>query len=292
MRETKAKQETVQDQVGKATNEKKRKNIQDPYSRYKKALAPLTKDQRNMIENYRQAILTGIDKITTDCGLEELENWESIKESFSYEIITPRIAQYLQGEFSVPQACQLGKKLTLRRQGTWFDSLIRKRESLRVCTSDLKVASHYDEDEEKMVYEVTAGLPDWAPPIDPLDPYKTDSESLLLRLEEMKEVKKLPELLGKSGRKHAHRYRRIAEIQLSGVDVGAMHRDSLGAETEEEVRSLKHQTFRFAGEIFAKTFPDLEEKQRVYRTQKGKKWEIKESTFDERKKLYRDPYKE
>ncbi len=55
--------------------------------------------------------------------------------------------------------------------------------------------------------------------------------------------------------------------------------------------SLKRQTYRFAGEIFVKTFPDLKEKQRVYRTQRGKKWEIEKSTFDERKALYRDPYK-
>ncbi len=108
----------------------------------------------------------GINKITTDCGLEELENWESIKERFSYEIINPRIPSTSEENFRFLRPVQLAKKLTLRRQGTWFDSLIRQRESLQVYTSDLKVASHYDGDEEEMVYEVTAGLPDWTPPID------------------------------------------------------------------------------------------------------------------------------
>jgi len=39
-------------------------------------------------------------------------------------------------------------------------------------------------------------------------------------------VKKLPNYWANLGESMSHRYRRIAEIQLSGVDVGAMHRDS------------------------------------------------------------------
>jgi len=34
-------------------------------------------------------MLSGINKITRDYGLEELENWENVKEEFLYEIITP-----------------------------------------------------------------------------------------------------------------------------------------------------------------------------------------------------------
>jgi len=52
------------------------------------------------------------------------------------------------------------------------------------------------------------------------------------------------------------------------------------------------QAKRLAEEKSAETFPDLKERQKVYKDQKGKKWKVKKSTSKERRALYRDPFRE
>ena len=125
-----------------------------------------------------------------------------------------------------------------------------------------------------------------------MDPYRTDPEAYLLRVEEMEHVKKLPEIVGGCGKTWASLYQRILEIQLSGEDVGPRHREMLGVETNKKLTEFKCQAKRLAEEKSAETFPDLKERQKVYKDQKGKKWKVQKSTSKERRELYRDPFRE
>jgi len=270
-----------------SSNPKKRKDVEYRHDLYKRNLETLSEDERELIETYRQAMLSGINKITRGYGLEELENWEDVKEEFLYEVITPRIPLYVRGDFSIPQAVQLAKELTLKRQGSWYRSVFRQRENLQIYPDDFIV----ERDEEGEVCGVASALPDWAPPSAPMDPYRTDPEAYLLRVEEIEHVKKLPEIVGVWG-KWASLYQRILEIQLSGEDVGPRHREMLGVETNKKLIEFTWQAKHLAEEKSAETFPDLKERQKVYKDQKGKKWKIQKSTSKERRALYRDPFRE
>jgi hypothetical protein len=287
MKEKKANARKGQGGFESSTNQNKRKNIDCWHNIYKRQIDRLSEEQKNMLETYRDSALTGITKITQSCCLEELENWENTKESFSYEIITQRLQQFLSGEFSVAQTVQLAKKLTLRRQGSWFLALIRQRENLQIFPQEFIL----EWDEEDGVHDVGAGQSEWTPPLAPLDPYRTDPEACLLRVEEMEHVEKLPEMVGKCGKEWASLYQRILEFQLSGEDVGPRHRERLGVETDKKLREFKWQAKREAEEKSVEVFPDLEERQKVYREQRGKEWKVEKSTGAERRRLYRDPYK-
>jgi len=58
----------------------------------------------------------------------------------------------------------------------------------------------FERDEKGRFVELPAALPEWTPPLAPMDPYRTDPEAYLLRVEEMEHVKKLPEIIGGCGK--------------------------------------------------------------------------------------------
>ena len=130
---------------------------------------------------------------------------------------------------------------------------------------------------------------EWAPPVNPPNPYKSDPEQVLLELEVQQTVEALPSLVGSSEAKRAHEYQRILEAQLNGLKISSQHGSMLGI-PDKKVASIKHQAIDCAKSILAQADEEIAKRQQVYKDQKGKKWKGKRLTSEERKALYKDPH--
>ncbi len=263
----------------------KRKDVIDWENWYLSKLEVLNQEEKEAVEFYRWIVLSTGEQISEERGLTELETWEDFLESFSYEVTGKRIGYFLRNRPAKGQVVKLAKKLTLIRIGTWFYALINQREAFQVFLQGFIV----ERDEEGEILDVGISQAEWSLPIAPPNPYQYDPEACLLKKEEWAKVEELPLLVGRYDTKNASLSEKIVEIQLSGEEVGSIHREILGAKTVKRVRELKSQTFARTKKVFVKIFPDLNEKQKIFKSQRGKKWKIRRSTQKGRRELYRTP---
>jgi hypothetical protein len=272
-------------EVRRKGNNHSRKDINHWKNWYLSKLEAIDQGEKEAIELYRWFVLSTADRISEQKGLTELESREDILESFSYEVTGKRIGYFLQERPSVGQVVKLVKKLTLKRLGTWFNLLIRQREAFEVHLQGFII----ERDEEGGISDFGIIQTEWSLPLCPPNPYDHDPEACLLKMEELEKVKELPLRIGRYPTKKASLMERISKIQLSGEEVGPIHREILGVKTAKQLTQSKSQTFGCAQKIFARIFPDLNEKQKIFKSQRGKKWKIRRSTRKERRELFRTP---
>lgn len=251
---------------------------------YGERLKSYSRYEQEALEHYRNIIRGGIEAATRYDRFDSFDVFEDIKEAYSIELIekwTPGIL----AESPPPPKTIFWKALshTNIRKGSWYDILTRSWESF----ATLPKVYVFEYDQDGHIADFAFSESEWAPPINPPDPHKTDPEKFLLELETYLTVDSLPSVIGAMRRKHAREYQRILEMQLDGLEVRPKHAPELGIRTED-LTHLKHQMKRRAREIVAENDPDLEEKQKVYDAQRGQKWTIKKSTFKERKASYAD----
>ena len=123
--------------------------------------------------------------------------------------------------------------------------------------------------------------------VNPSSLYHLSPETFFIRKELSHIIHDLPEKIGKSGKKWAHIYQKIIEMQIGGVNVVGKHKEVLGLKTAKQVRELKNQAFMLAAKIMADGIPELKTVQDRFRNKKKKKWKVIKPTFKERKEFYR-----
>jgi len=265
-----------------STNRRNRRNVQQWHNKYFGRRIGLSKENQYILDRFRDIILVGIDKATMDDGLPRLENWEDIRECYSYELALQGVDYLLMKNPSMNQVVKWAKGLTEIRKGSWFDSLIRQRESIHIH-SEPAILEH---DEEGEILEI--GLPEsgWAYPLNAPNPYRLNPEEYLLWTERYQKIVQLPSAVGSLRAKRASDWRVILDTWLGGKEPMARDAKKLGL-PKNEFTSLKHQAKGKAKMILAQDDEEVAEKQALYKTQKNKKYKIRKSTFANRKVLFR-----
>lgn len=266
---------------GISTNRRNRRNVEQWHNMYLEQRSGLSKENQNDLELYRDTVLAAIDKATIDDRLKRLENWEDVKECYSYELTIQGMDYLLTKRPSKNQVIKWAKGLTRIRKGSWFDSLIRQIESIQIEAKPFIL--QFDDEGEI----VETGLPEsgWVPPLNPPDPHKLNPEECLLRWEDLQKIQHLPSDVGSLQAKRASEWEVILFAWLQGKETTRRNAKELGI-PEDEAISLKHQAKEKAKMIFAQNDEDVAEKQALCNVQKGKKHKIKRSTFEERKALF------
>jgi hypothetical protein len=244
-----------------------------------------TRSEQEILEQYRSIILQGIEAATKYDQLELLETFEQIKEACSIELLQKWKKEILEHHPNEGRLFQRAKRCAFRRKSSWYTVLIRQKEGIQSWPDKYL----FEHDEEGNVRGFALRTFGWTPPINPPDLYRTDPEQILENWEHYREIKKLPQKVGALPRKWASAYQRILEIQLAGEDVSNKHLGILGLKSTKQPRELKSQAFESAGKCMAKLFPELEEKQALFKIQRGKKWRSMKSTFKQRTALHKAP---
>jgi hypothetical protein len=259
--------------------------VDDRKDRLKEALNCLSQEQLDMVYSDWSEIIKGINYAIQRDELRELEGIADRIESYEYELLRKRINDILEDNIPKRTIFNWAKGHARKRKPSWYNSLFRQRESIQIQYEPCEI----EYDEIGNIADLGFDNSEWMPIVDPPNPFTCTPEDLIINFELSEIIKQLPSIVGSSNRKRKSEYQRILELQLSGVDVRPKHGKQLGIE-KDDVANLKFQAIKFAAQILAEIFPELEETQAVFRTQKGKSWNSIKSNFNERKNLYRQLY--
>jgi len=249
---------------------------------YREVIEGLNIHQQNNLEHYRNIIQTAIYNATsTDDELKWLENFENIIEAYSFELTMGLKDELLTGKYSDSEVFRKAKRYTYKRKNSWYGLLNRQRDNIRV----LPRHHVFVRDNGNVIdfafndsnYFQLLGLPNI---------YHKTPEKTLLEVERNLVLEKLPDIIAALKKKRAPEYCRILEALYDGVDVSSKHGPELNIEGNK-VAGFKHQMIKCARKILAQYYPDLVERQNIYRIQKGKKFKTEKSTYKQRKKIYR-----
>jgi hypothetical protein len=258
--------------------------IEDRHMKLNKRLGEYTKNEREFLLGYFESIKKGIERAARDIDPVSLDGLESYKESFTYELAEKFREEIMRDKPPKKRIEVRARKLAFKRKKSWFDSMLRQKESIQLNAKPCYVTFC----ETGSFLDV--GFPsseDWPIFTTLSNPYEMNPEQCICYDQVIKMVRALPNIVGSLKRKRASEYEAVLKIQLSGEDVLPPHRDLIGAKSDEELKGWKFQAFTLAGRVMAEIFPELEEKQALYRKQRGKKYKIRKSTFQDRKKLFR-----
>lgn len=263
-----------------------RVTVEEWTNRLKEHMNKLSEKQRRILGSYWQPISDGIHEATKNDRLEGLEKFEEKKESLEYNLLIKGTPYLLSNRPQKKSVKKWAKKLTSKRKYTWKSSLIRQCEAIQVMPRPYAIVF----EEDGSIADIGLADCEWKLQIKPPG-HNSNPEKFMLEMEIYRIVSLLTSIVGSSKKKRASEYERILELQLNGVDVKPEHGKQLGIKGDE-VANRKIQAKKFAGQIFADIFPELENSQSLYRAQKGKTWHVTRSTFKERGALYQDPYVE
>ena len=259
--------------------------VDDWARRLEKHLNSLSQVHRETVFGYLEPIRSGINKATKDDGLDEFEHFESVKESFEYNLLIKATPYILCKRPLNKSVEKWAKKLTMRRKYSWKDWLISQRESIQINAKSYRLVFNEIGDLTDF------GLPDseWIPPINSPNPFVTSPEDCLIELEKTYLIQKLFAIIGDLDRKRAQEFLRIFLTQMNGFDITSKFGEKL-AIPENDVANFKIQMIEAVRKFLIAIDPDLEKKITLYKLSKGKTWKIQRSTREERRALYRDPY--
>jgi hypothetical protein len=237
------------------------------------------------VHKYWPDITKGIDHTIKERHLREFDRLYEAKECYEYELIKKLVLNIQENRLPKRKIFNWARGLARIRIPTWYNSLIRQRESIQILNEPCEL----EFDETGNVTDIGLVNSEWMPIVNPPNPYAASPEDLIINCELSQIIKQIPSIVGNLKRKRASEWKRILELQLSGVDVLPKHGKRLGIKSCE-VASLKHQALKIAGEILAAIFPELVGVQALFWAQKGKTWHVEKSTFKERCVLFRDPH--
>lgn len=251
----------------------------------KRKLRSLSPGEREIVDNYWPYIWEGIDWGTKYDNLDEFERVEEVKESFEYALVIQSIEYILQKKPSKSSVMYWAQKLTWRRKPSWYLSRIRQRENIQLAAKPFEM----EFDEEGEIVNIGLSETEWQPLVNPPDPFSIQNpEEYMIAVGDYHKIKALPGEVGSmERRKHAKLNQKILEMQFDGIKVLPKHGPLLGI-PEDKVAVFKFHMKKDARKIIAKGDNEMEDKQTMYDTQKGREWEIKKSTFPERRAYYRD----
>ena len=257
-------------------------------SRVKAMLKGLSKTESDIVSGFWEKIVGMINyTIGLDSELSELESLEAKKFNLECYHLIKGIEYLKKNKLKKLKRFRQARKITYWRKLSMHDSLIRQRENIQINGKNYKI----EKDDEGHTIDI--GYPDpefdWASLVYFPDISKMDPEQFCIQAEMYQKLNQVPSLLLSSNKKRAPEFLRIFETQMQGVDVSSDHGPELGID-EENIANFKHQLIEYLRVIFSEADPELSDKINTYRAQKGKEWEVKKSTADERKALFRDPY--
>ncbi len=265
-------------------NEKETKRGRDWYKEYRTSLSKCSEKDRDLLEEYRDVSLKAIEYVAKEEYWSDYELFEQIKENYSYEFICQRMESLLMTKPPLSNVFYWAKKLCSVRKPSWIESDVRRRESVSVMTMPLEI--EYGETGAIADFGLSDSV--WEPPINPPDLCKRNTENCIMDLDIYQITKQLPSIVGAMKVKWASVYEKILTLQLNGTDVCSRHSPLFGIKPEE-VKDLKFQARQIARKVLVDFFPELAERQALYDVQKGKKWRIKKSNFEDRRALYQQP---
>ena len=268
------------------TKKKERLSVKDRHQSFKTRMESLTKSEQQEVLNYSQSVRRGIEAATCQEKHNNSARFIEEKEKYYYELMILFLGDILNQHPSQQSIKKRAKILASTRKKSWKEAHTRQEETVHVnavpcdlvlgedgCLMDVNVSSETD----------------WQSFFLPPDPYRMNPEECLCQKQLQEMVTDIASNVRAQKRKRSQEWATILDIQLSGKDVLPEHKEQVGADSPKQLRELKSQAFNEAGRCIAEHIPDLEEKQALYKKQKGKKYHIQKSTFEQRKALYREP---